>query len=185
MLNAERHEYRTPSGVLVPNVTSILKGAGLVDDTWFTEFARERGSAVHLATALYDRDELDMDTVHPLIMGYLTAWIKFRNDSKFEPQVIEEIVYNAEMGYAGTTDRAGRMGDKWVILDIKTGAMSPVTALQLAAYQRCKPNYRTRLGVEIRENGTYRATEFNDRNDWNVFAGALALVNWKHNNKVE
>jgi len=182
--NAELHEYRTDAGVLVPGVTSILKDAGLVDTTWFTDYARERGSAAHLATALWDRGELDEDSVDDRIRGYLNAWCQFRRDSRFGPNLIEEVVYNEAMQYAGTFDRAGVIGDRAVILDIKTGAMSPVTGLQLAAYQRCKPNYRTRLGVQLKDNGTYRVTEFMDRNDWNVFAGALALVNWKHNNGV-
>lgn len=181
VFNSERHEYRTPSGVLVPNVTSILKGAGLIDDTWFTDYARTRGQAVHLATALYDRGELDETSVDGRITGYLDAWVRFKSDSGFQPHLIEEPVGNENPMYAGTLDRAGTIGEASAILDIKTGHMPAWAALQTAAYQRCKPHYRQRFGVELRENGTYRMTPFTDRNDWNVFAGALALVNWKHN----
>ena len=180
---AERHEYRDAKGVLVPSVTSILKAAGLVDDRYYTDFGRERGSAVHEATALYDRDDLDEDSIDPRIAGYLAAWRSFRVTSGFVPDSIEQIVYHQTHRYAGTFDRTGRIGERKLIVDIKTGPMLPVTGLQLAAYQQCVVGLPDRIGVEIRADGTFRVTEFKDRLDWQVFQSALAVAKWKENKK--
>lgn len=186
--NAERHEYHDESGVLVPNVTGILKDVGLIDGKWFTDFARDRGTAVHMATAMHDEGTLDSATVDPRIEGYVAAWVLFRKESGFVPTLVEAVVANQTPRYAGTLDRAGLMGGdagKSCILDIKTGAIPAWAALQTAAYQRCRPNFRARYGIELRENGTYRLERFtNDNVDWMVFCGALALVNWKKNNGV-
>ena len=53
-----KHRYLL-DGRVVPGVTSILKAAGYVDDTYFTEYARDRGSAAHAATHYYDEGDLD------------------------------------------------------------------------------------------------------------------------------
>jgi len=179
------HTYRDEAGVLVPGVTGTLSDAGLIDGSeWFTEFSRNRGSMIHLATALYDRGELDMTSVDDRIVGYVNAWIAFRRDSRFEPVLIEHVVAHDNPRFAGTLDRAGVMGGKKVLLDIKTGKMPRWTALQTAAYQRCVPEYTTRCGIELRDDGTYRLHTFGDRYDWTVFAAALAVACWKMNNTL-
>jgi hypothetical protein len=40
------HEYRD-GDLIIQSVTQILKRAGHIDDRWYSEEARERGSAVH------------------------------------------------------------------------------------------------------------------------------------------
>ena len=71
------HVY-TVARVQRPSVTQILKDAGLIDTTWYTDEARERGRAVHLATQFLDEDDLDWDTVLPQYGGYLAAWERFK-----------------------------------------------------------------------------------------------------------
>ena len=51
------HVY-TVAGVERPSVTQILKDAGLIDTTWYTDEARQRGRAVHLAAQFLDEDDL-------------------------------------------------------------------------------------------------------------------------------
>ena len=49
-LDRETHTY-TPN---LPSVTEILRSVGLIDATWYTEEARQRGTAVHLACEYWD-----------------------------------------------------------------------------------------------------------------------------------
>jgi hypothetical protein len=37
---------------------------------------------------------------------------------------------------------------------------------------------KTRYTLELKEDGTYKLTEWNDERDFNVFLSALALYNW-------
>ncbi|MCK9433216.1 MAG: hypothetical protein M0R00_09695 [Candidatus Omnitrophica bacterium] len=179
------HVYHDAGGQVVPGVTGILKGAGLIDDRFFDEYSRDRGSLVHQACAMYDRDDLDMDTLDPVLAPYVSGWIKFRKESGFVPALIESIVFNEQYFYAGTLDRTGNMNGQEYILDIKSGAAQPWTAAQLAAYSACLwSNGRKRGAVELRDDGTYKLTEYKDRNDLQIFLSALAIVNWKRNNKI-
>jgi hypothetical protein len=181
----ENHKYRDESGAEVPGVTSILRAAGLIDTAWFTDYACQRGTLVHQACAMYDRDDLDMDALDPVLVPYVSGWIKFRKESGFMPELIESVVFNEQYFYAGTLDRTGNMNRQAWILDIKSGAAQPWTAAQLAAYSACLgSNGRKRGAVELRNDGTYKLTEYKDRNDLQIFLGCLAIVNWKRNNKI-
>ena len=179
------HVYHDESGAEVPGVTSILRAAGLIDSRFFNEYSCNRGSLVHQACAMYDRDDLDINALDLVLAPYVSGWIKFRKESGFIPTLIESIVFNGQYFYAGTLDRTGTMNGQAWILDIKSGAAQPWTAAQLAAYSACLgSNGRKRGAVELRDDGTYKLTEYKDRNDWQIFLSALAIVNWKRNNKI-
>lgn len=178
------HVYHDESGAEVPGVTSILRAAGLIDDRFFDEYSRDRGSLVHQACAMYDRDDLDMDALDPVLAPYVLGWARFRWESGFVPSLIESIVFNEHRFYAGTLDRTGDMNSFNWLLDIKSGAVQPWTALQTMAYSACIGGAHKRGAVELRDDGTYKFTEYKDRADWQIFLSALAIVNWKRNNKI-
>ena len=175
------HVYRDDAGVQIPGVTDTLKEAGLIDSAWFTEYSRDRGNAVHSATALYDQDNLDPDSVDEAVKPYLDGWIRFRKESGFLPADIEQCVFNETYRYAGMLDRTGHMKDKAVLCDIKSGQAQPATPIQLAAYAGCLNGLFTRYAVELHADGTYKMIEYKDRNDWQVWLACLAVRNWKVN----
>ena len=182
------HIYTDETGTVWPNVTSILSDVGVVDKKWFTERSCIRGKMVHLATALYDMDNLNEDSVDPVIEPYLDGWIKFRSESGFVPDMVEKIVWNETYRYCGTLDRTGEMNGKSVLVDIKSGTVQPATALQTSAYDGCLDDIYKRYAVELHDNGTYKLIPYKDRNDWPVWLGCLgylALRNWKLNNKIK
>ena len=179
------HVYHDESGVEIPGVTTVLKDVGLIDTTWFTKYARDRGTAVHLACALYDRDDLDESSIHPDVEPYLQGWIRFKRESGFVPELIEEKVRSETYGYAGTLDRTGMLNGRRVLLDLKSGAPQPWTAIQTAAYSGCFGHLLKRYAVAVKDNGSYQLTEYRDRNDWQVWLACLALRNWKHNGGVK
>jgi hypothetical protein len=107
------HLY-TVAGVERPSVTQILKDAGLIDTTWYTDEARERGRAVHFATQFLDEDDLDWDTVLPQYRGYVAAWERFKAESHFiisrdsdGKLLIEYLLFQPVSGYCGMLDRVG------------------------------------------------------------------------------
>ena len=185
------HQYFI-DGVEVPSVTTVLKSAGIIDDRFYTEAGRERGTAVHLACQLLDEDDLDWDSVGEEISGYLKAYQAFKKDSGFKPLKIEEGVYNRSYQYAGRYDRLGEIDGKIVLMDIKTGAIPKWVALQLTGYEiAINESIHTNpvqelFALQLRENGSYtlKAVE-SGREKQEVFLSAVRLYHWKKNNGVK
>ena len=181
----ETHTYRR-DGVLVPNVTSIIDC--LPDYSMVAaevmEHAANLGDAVHAATELDDQDDLDEESVHPMVMPYLEAWRRFRADTGFEPEAIEARVYHPRHNYAGTLDRVGRLNGAKVVLDIKSGVVGAWVGVQTAAYQEAW-NWRraekatARFSVQLKRDGTYRLHPYRDPSDWSVFLACKTLHDWR------
>ena len=181
----ENHVYHDETGAVIPGVTSILRDAGLIDATWFDDYSRDRGTLVHQACALYDRDDLDMDSLAPVLEPFVRAWINFRKDTGFVPEAVEEKVSHPIHRYAGKLDARGKLWKDNAIIDRKTGSAQSWAALQLAAYEACLPERHRRFVVELDSEGKYRLIEYRDRNDIKVFLAALAIVNWRKNKGVK
>ena len=71
------HVYKVNDRV-VPSVTQIIYAAGLVDDTWFTDEARNRGRIVHTASHYLDENDLVLDSLDEKYRPYLSAWERFK-----------------------------------------------------------------------------------------------------------
>ena len=186
------HEYRL-NGFVVPSVTQALSifddFSGIPKDT--LEYARDRGTAAHTATALYDQSNLDLSSVDPVVKPYLDAWMKFCDELNFSPDHIEARVYSKKYQYAGTLDRVGTIKHPWgledVILDIKTTAViSASTGPQLAAYDQAGkesipdwPKKMPRYTVQLRNDGSYRMHCHEDKADLSVFLAALTVHNFR------
>lgn len=153
----EQHIYRLADRIL-PSVTEILKGAGVVNDRWWTEAGRWRGSQVHAACWYDDQNDLDESSLDPVLRGYVDAYRQFRSDTGFVATDIESPIYNDLLGYAGTPDRIGKInGGRLCLPDIKSGASSKVTRYQTVAYVACLPSPRKYVRMELRlqHNGKY------------------------------
>lgn len=171
--DAYAHAYIL-SGCQIPSVTQILTARGLIDDQWFTEEARDRGTAVHAAVHYLNEGQLDEGTIDPRIDSYLDAYRKFRMETAFEPLVCEASMGSAKLGYAGTVDLLGwmRAVDGLALIDIKTGAHARWHFVQLAAYDELISENAAHLGLhdradlpqrrltlELHKDGTYRLRE--------------------------
>jgi hypothetical protein len=63
------------------------------------------------------------------------------------------MVYNEKLNYAGTLDRVIRMGDRTVLLDLKTGSKCRWHQLQVAAYWLAYGDPKIEAGVlYLKEN---------------------------------
>jgi len=182
--DAPSHTYRDGSG-RVTSVTQAISGAGLVDSRWFDDYSRDRGTAVHLATELWDKGTLDEDTLDPVIVPYLEGWKLFTAETGavWDITGIEQRVFSTSHRYAGTLDRIGTVNGRRTLADIKTGlSNSRNTALQLAAYCHAIGEVCDRMAVHLPGDGKYKLSLYKIEDqirDFHVFAAALTVANWK------
>lgn len=136
------HTY-TLDGVELPSVTHIIRYLAVDKannaDPNMALIARERGSAVHEATVMYDYSGEIPDDFPAEYAPYLESYVQFVRDYKPQWTLIEHAMgSNAYcMGYAGTLDRFGLIDGEYAILDIKTSYKvdMPSLSAQLTAYR--------------------------------------------------
>lgn len=174
----ETHKY-TLDGVVLPSVTQVLHGVGLIDfghiDQLILDRAAALGTAVHAACAYDDMTDLDEDALDDNIRPHLDAWRKFRGTMKFD--AIEQSLCHPGYGFAGTPDRV----NSDLIIDIKTGSIVPAwVGLQLAAYSILAdlPTAK-RWAVQLKPDGSFKIYEFKKRTDRSVFLAALSVYQWR------
>lgn len=178
------HRY-VVGGVERPSVTQVIYQAGLIDDRWWSEEARNRGKAVHIACHYLDEGDLDIESVDEAHRLYVRAWERFKADARFTPKLIEHRIFHPTYGYCGTLDRTGTIeGGATILLDIKTGLAERWHGIQLAGYANSfdKPGRFRRLTVLLRRDGTYKVHEYSAteyRDHWNTFRACLAISNFK------
>lgn len=165
--NEEKHIY-TVDGKRVPSVTDICSPItadhyGEINSA-VLEMAARRGTAVHEATELIDLGTMPEDD--PEIDGYVNAYLDFLLDYQPHWEYIEWIGFNKELGYCGTVDRAGKVGEEFWVLDIKTTA-SPTrenyiaTCCQTRAYDLMLQTrwVHARKILYLRKDGSYRLVD--------------------------
>jgi hypothetical protein len=182
------HEYRNAAGLVRPSVTQTLKIGGVVDYSMvppdILENARRRGSNVHLLTAEFDRHgDIDWTWLQEDEIPYFEAWLKFRRESKFVINEIEQSMLRkiAGMEVGGTPDRVGFLGRNRFVIDIKCcRSKHPGWGLQLADYEMMltgKPRvgHLGRMIVQLLPTGNYSAFASEDPSDAPAAIAALTL----------
>ena len=167
------HTY-TLDGKELPSVTHIIRYLAVDKannaDPNMALMARERGSAVHEATVMYDYSGEIPDDFPAEYAPYLEAYVQFVRDYKPSWELIEHQMCNATLGFAGTLDRFGVIDGKWCILDIKTSYKVDIPSLsaQLTAYhdlllneqfERLENANIRHLGLQLMRTGKYRLYE--------------------------
>jgi len=169
---------------MLPSVTEILQGVGIIDSTWFTPESCERGRAVHAICQLHDEKDLAIDSIDPNLKGYYAAYQKYLAEAGVDEwSWIECPAMDPLRTYRGTSDRILTARPR-ILLDIKSGAPLPWHALQTAAYVNMLPDPYSyqRIGLYLKENGTYAIKHYpkgNYATDLRVFMSALTIYNWR------
>lgn len=186
-------------GEEVPGVTSVLADVGITNYRFVNQEVLQRaarfGTAVHRATELWDKGVLDMDSVHPALMPYLKAWIRFREDFGFDPDQVEVRVFCERYRYAGTADRVGvvtkgKLAGKRTLVDIKSGMLLPGVAIQTAAYTHAynalnkKQQVARRLCVKLDDSG-YIIEELTEKSDFSTWLACLQVYNFKKTHNIK
>lgn len=134
IFTAESHTYIL-DGEPVPSVTEILRGAGLIADSQYSDpRAMDRGRAVHSACHYLDEGDLDEASVGREIAPYVRAYQLFLEQSGCVPEMAETRVWSRIHRYAGTLDRLARLADARVLYDLKTGPPEKWHGAQLGGY---------------------------------------------------
>lgn len=150
------HEYRD-GDVVIPSVTQILKMAGLVDDRFYTDEARERGSAVHELCERYAHGIRVDNLGRPLAsLEYVNAFAAWMKKSRAYAIETESVICHEIDGkrYAGKFDLLAEIAGRRVLIDYKTGGKAPSHIVQIAAYAlACKPDKA--MVLYLRPDGKY------------------------------
>ena len=180
----ERHIYRL-ANVVIPGATSVLKDLKLTPPFPPGPY-RVRGKRAHKACEYADLNTLHLYEIGEGLMGYVRAWQSVCREFGWvwEPDEIEQRVFDPVKLVAGTIDRVRRR-DKKLVVDIKTGAAGREAALQTAAYvdmefPDCQMEVE-RCSVEIHGDGTFSPPVwYRDFQDFLAWRGAVALWQWQN-----
>jgi hypothetical protein len=86
------HSYEV-DGIVVPSVTQVLSLTGIDDVSGiplhYLQRAAGIGTAVHQACELLDEDDLDLESLDPLIQGYVLGYQRFREETGFAVDLVE------------------------------------------------------------------------------------------------
>ena len=192
------HTYRDEHGIVVPSVTQVLRSEGFInfDGIPYAILERKRrlGKLVHLATEEWDRGgDLEEYEIPDAAWPYLEGYFHFINDTKFQPDLIEErmlAIVNG-MRFGMTSDREGILFGDPAVLELKTSADEhPAWGLQLALYDmgrvgkpgRHKARYGLQLGPKLPRN--YKLFPYEEAGDYTVALNALANDIWKRNKRL-
>lgn len=153
-------EFYEVDGHKLPRVTHLIREAGLgfwSDD----EGARALGTAVHRGTALFDHRDLDWDSLDPMVRPRIAAWQRCKREIHFRVHAIEKRVVDPMVRYAGRLDRLLSLGDEKIIADFSIGHIPREKGIQMALYAACFSSEPiARIGIELREDATYKITDF-------------------------
>ena len=192
------HTYHL-AGRQIPHVTGVLEALErfLGVDPAVLEWAAERGRHVHAACHYLDEGDLHEDSLDSEIRPYVDAYRQFLRDVRPRWTAIEQRVYCPVYQYAGTLDRVGTLmlpgAEGMAVVDLKTvSSLSPVTGLQLAAYdhayrytdRRRKP--LARYALQLRPDRTYKLKRYDELTDLAVFISQLTVTGWaRRNNRTQ
>ncbi len=175
------HRYLL-DGNPIDGLTSTIAEAGLIGN-FGGEWYLERGTAIHLATELWDKGTLDESTVDPQIQGYLASWKQFRKDQGYTPVEIEYQIYHPELLVGMKTDRLPGP------CDLKSGSPEPWHILQIAAQwstlyaHRLDKLIKNPMDVYLDPDGgppkvkAYKFLEL--REAFKIYASMLVYLRWR------
>ena len=163
----QTHQY-TVDGVEVPSVSELTRfiSREVYKDVqqFMLDAAATRGTNVHKATEALDK--FGTVEVDDEALPYIKAYLKFRKDHQPDWIKVEWSV-NRGFLYAGTLDRYGTIGDKKVILDIKT--TSRISKDHKVLYTAAQNLYRMAIEqdypvdaiyiLQLKKDGTYKFYE--------------------------
>jgi len=181
----ESHRYYV-QGVEIPGVTRIIDALFPHSGAQFyTDVARERGTAVHRACEYFLEGDLDESSLDERIAGHVEALRRFLRESGFVATHTEERVISSRYRFAGTLDLVGPLNGRNALIDFKTGEPLPQHALQTAAYQIAFEEMglgriEDRFGLYLRGDGRYRLKKFENVMDRQMFLSGAAVFQWRN-----
>lgn len=170
------------NAIRIPGATELLKYWGYIDDTYYTEEGREIGTAVHAGTSAYDKGDDSYQLFEsPAILKRIEAYMLFRQEKQFTPELVESMQHNDVYNIACRLDRVGPFAQSNLtnVVELKCGAPAKWHSLQTAIQSLClgRPGYIRRYAVYLQANGLYKIKEHTDLNEIAIVRG-LVVTYW-------
>lgn len=187
--NPDTHTY-TYGELELPSVTQVLKmlGGKYNPNKKLAEEYMARGTYIHKACEMYEKDELDLDLCEH--QAFVKAWIKWLDFHKQDLVTIalEIPVYHKTLFYAGTIDRVYAIGGKTYVLDIKTGTPRKEDKIQSWAYVHALRSHECKADgamlVYLKKDETYKQVVVDQyEGNFDLFRNALGVYRWRRDNK--
>lgn len=173
------HIYRV-DGETKSSVTQIIGRAGLdPNKNFYSKKAAQRGNDIHFMLEQYDLGTLNIGKVPKKYRGYLKAYCLFIKFAKpvWDIDGIEQTFYNPEYDICGTRDRVGSIiwqGKRYqCVLDIKSGPKAYWHGIQLAGYTLDIRYSHERIGLYLKDNGTYTIEHYTNPEDYEIFIKSI------------
>lgn len=160
---------------MIGRVTEIIRDAGLMSTAHFNDWARDRGTAVHLACQYHDEHRLDMKSIDAAVEPYLTQYLKFLMLIKPTIIEIEREVVDDLLGFVGHYDRLMDIVGVRCIVDIKTGPPQNWHGVQLAGYALAASKHYQRRGLYLTPSN-WKLVRYSDRRDFTRFQAAMTVM---------
>ena len=159
--DAADHVYRI-GDVRVPSITQLLKLSGHVDDRYYTEESRQRGTAVHELTKDFDLGALTLPSLDSLHRGYVLGYIAACEALKPAWDQIEEPDVHPTFRFGGRPDRIGTVMGRQTVCEVKSGVKAKHHAIQVAMQTiliswrvGLAPEHWQRLCLYVRRTGRF------------------------------
>lgn len=160
-------------GRQIPSITQMLQMTGWVDDTYYTEASRIRGTAVHDLCTEFDLGALDPGESGSPYRGWLLAYAAAIRTLQPTWDGIEIPGVHPLYRFGGRPDRVGRVFKLQTILEIKSGVQEKAHKIQLAlqailcqATRPLPPEHYQRLALYVKSTGKFRLEQHTDARDF-------------------
>jgi hypothetical protein len=179
----ENHLYHHNLARL-PGATDIVKSEGLIDTDFMTEDCRWRGKAIHEGIKLINHDDLDWDTVEPVVAGYLRSYETFLKHSGFKVVGCEVPFMSTALACCCIPDVFGYLNNRLTVVELKSYKVPAWAAIQTMiqklALQESGFAIERRFGLELKADGRIsNLIPFEDRNDEYLTKSMAATFHWK------
>lgn len=161
-------------GVEIPHITTMLSDCGYIDETYFNEEGRDRGTMVHALTADYDLGALPNPAALECVWkGFVLGHVAAMRAVKPIWRHVETALVSPTYRFGGRPDRVGKVWGAWAVVDIKTGARHAATPIQTALQAllvapelHLPATAIVRYELDLKESGRWQLYEHVNRRDF-------------------
>jgi len=139
----KEHLYQDDKGNILNSVTQILKSELNTYNYANQNYASTRGTHIHSACELWDKNDLDEKDLDEEIKPYLEQYKLALKNENIEILQNEVRRYSPKYLFAGSVDKLARIANKNVIIDIKSGQEEKWHFMQIGAYgELVRPEFK-------------------------------------------
>lgn len=143
----------------------------------------ERGTDVHDVFALavgHHAGLCEPPDVPAEYDGYYRAILKWITQANPRPSSIERMRRHPVYPYAGKPDFIGMIGERFGVLDLKTGVWAKWHRVQITAYQRMLDKAARMWILYVDAEGNFKQVSVKPNpRDWAAFTNGLSVLQWR------